>query len=117
MTADAANRHIADDGSGFGVSYPQPLCSPPEGWEHRDGVSGQRLPDMDLVLMDGSVATLYSLLEKGRSIRLQFTRERLASDDDGVRVVELSLGTGTGLLADLTSALVRPDGYLGHVRQ
>ena len=37
----------------------------------RNGVSGQRLPDLDLVLADGSRKALYRFLEDGRWVRLQ----------------------------------------------
>src|SRR5262249_29133066 len=50
----AVNRQLAAEGSGFGVAYPEPLFLPDPGWEHRNGLSGQRLPDVDLVLADGS---------------------------------------------------------------
>jgi hypothetical protein len=63
--------------SGFGVAYPEPLFAPGSNWEHREGVSGQRLPDMDLLLNDGSRTTLYRLLKGGCWVRLQ-----VASDDE-----------------------------------
>src|SRR5215471_1451638 len=65
------NRRLAAEGSGFGVAYPAPLFLPGPGWEHRNGVSGQRLPDMDIVLADGSRVALYRFLEDGRWVRLQ----------------------------------------------
>jgi hypothetical protein len=60
LRVPASNRYLADEVSGFGVAYPEPLFAPGENWEHRDGVSGQRLPDRELVLQDGSRTTLSS---------------------------------------------------------
>jgi hypothetical protein len=78
-------------------------------------VSGQRLPDRELVLRDRSRTTLYRLLESGRWVRLQ-----LASDaavmSDAVTVVALACGADAGMFASFASVLVRPDGYLAHVR-
>ena len=92
-----------------------PLFAPDGNWEHRGGVSGQRLPDRELVLQDGSRTTLYRLLENGRWVRLQ-----LASDEavisDVMTVVALAPGANEGLFVNFTSVLVRPDGYLAHVR-
>jgi 2-polyprenyl-6-methoxyphenol hydroxylase-like FAD-dependent oxidoreductase len=72
------NRQLAAEGSGFGVAYPDPLFLPDPGWEHRNGVSGQRLPDVDLVMEDGSRTALYRFLEDGRWLRLQGTRDKEA---------------------------------------
>jgi hypothetical protein len=54
LRVPAINRYFADEVSGFGVAYPEPLFAPDGNWEHRDGVSGQRLPGRELVLQDGS---------------------------------------------------------------
>jgi 2-polyprenyl-6-methoxyphenol hydroxylase-like FAD-dependent oxidoreductase len=111
------NRQLADEVSGFGVAYPEPLFLPDLGWEHRKGVSGQRLPDMDLVLRDGSRTTLYRLIERGHWVQLQITSDGgSSSDKDAITRVDLALGTVDGLLANFASVLVRPDGYLAHVR-
>jgi 2-polyprenyl-6-methoxyphenol hydroxylase-like FAD-dependent oxidoreductase len=111
------NRQLAEQLSGFGVSYPEPLLPPATGWEHRKGVSGQRLPDMELVLKDGSRATLYSLLEDGRWLRLQFTPDAETSPDTSdVTSVNLAPVEDNALLTNLASVLVRPDGYLADVR-
>jgi len=115
LRVPAINRYFADEVSGFGVAYPEPLFAPDGNWEHRDGVSGHRLPDMELVLQDGSRTTLYRLLENGRWVRLQ-----LASDEavisDPMTVVALAPGANDRLFASFASVLVRPDGYLAHVR-
>jgi 2-polyprenyl-6-methoxyphenol hydroxylase-like FAD-dependent oxidoreductase len=111
------NRRLADEVSGFGVSYPEPLFKPDFGWEHRNGVSGQRIPDTKLGLKDGSRTTLYRLLEDGRWVRLQFIPDEESSLDAGaVTNVNLAPGANDGLFANLASILVRPDGYLAHVR-
>ena len=70
----AINRYFADEVSGFGVAYPEPLFAPDRNWEHREGVSGYRLPDKELVRQDGSRTTLYRLLEDGRWVRLQLVQ-------------------------------------------
>jgi 2-polyprenyl-6-methoxyphenol hydroxylase-like FAD-dependent oxidoreductase len=111
------NRQLAAEGSGFGVAYPEPLFYPDPGWEHRNGVSGQRLPDMDLVLEDGSRTALYRLLEAGRWVRLQRTPDKgTFSHPMSITSVNLAPEGNDRLLANLASVLVRPDGYLAHVR-
>jgi hypothetical protein len=110
----AINRYFAEEVSGFGVAYPEPLFAPAGDWEHRDGVSGQRLPDMELVLRDRSRTTLYRLLENGRWVRLQLASDAVVSD--AVTVVALAPSANEGMFASFISVLVRPDGYLAHVR-
>jgi 2-polyprenyl-6-methoxyphenol hydroxylase-like FAD-dependent oxidoreductase len=110
------NRRLADEVSGFGVAYPEPLFLPDPGWEHRKGVSGQRLPDMDLMQKDGSRTTLYRYLEDGRWIQLQSTSAEISSNAGAIVRVDLAPDADEGLLADFASVLVRPDGYLAHVR-
>jgi 2-polyprenyl-6-methoxyphenol hydroxylase-like FAD-dependent oxidoreductase len=110
------NRQLSDRISGFGVSYPEPLSPPPEGWEHRKGVSGQRFPDMNVLLKDGSHTTVHNLLRDGREVQLQLTSdESTAPDANIVAGANLVPGQNKALLADLASVLVRPDGYLSHV--
>lgn len=75
------NRRLAAEGSGFGVVYPEPIFLPDLGWEHRKGVSGQRLADRDLVLRDGSRTTLYQLLERGHWVQLQITSDEGSPSD------------------------------------
>ena len=111
------NRQLAAEGSGFGVAYPEPLFLPDPGWEHRNGVSGQRLPDVDLVLEDGSRTALYRFLEDGRWVRLQGAPDKQTlSNAEWITNVSLAPEGNDGLLANFTSVLVRPDGYLAHVR-
>ena len=110
------NRQLAAEGSGFGVAYPEPLFPPDSGWEHRDGVSGQRLPDKDVVLADGSRTSLYRFFEDGRWVRLQLADTGISSDAEWITSVNLAPGANDGLLANFASVLVRPDGYLAHVQ-
>jgi hypothetical protein len=111
------NRRLAEEVSGFGVAYPDPLVPPNPGWEHRRGVSGQRLPDMQLVLTDGSRTTLYRLLEDGCGVRLQFVADEAENPHAcAITTVNLAPHGNDGLLANLASVLVRPDGYLAEVR-
>jgi 2-polyprenyl-6-methoxyphenol hydroxylase-like FAD-dependent oxidoreductase len=112
----AVNRQLAAEGSGFGVAYPEPLFPPDSGWEHRNGVSGQRVPDMDVELADGSRKALYRFLEDGRWVRMQLAPNKENSDAQWITNVNLAPRARGGLLANLASALVRPDGYLAHVR-
>ena len=111
------NRQLAAEGSGFGVAYREPLFRPDPGWEHRNGVSGRRLPDMDLVLADGSRAALYRFLEDGRWVRLQLVPDNeTSSDARWITNINLAPGANDRLLANFASVLVRPDGYLAHVQ-
>lgn len=110
------NRRLVDQVTGFGVAYPEPLFPPDRGWAHQSGKSGQRVPDMDLVLKDGSTKTLYSLFESGRWVQLQLEAEaKLHQVDNNVTTVDLAVGANDSLLAPFASVLVRPDGYLAHV--
>jgi hypothetical protein len=111
------NRQLAAEGSGFGVAYPEPLFPHDPGWEHRNGISGRRLPDMDLVLEDGARRALYRFLEDGPWVRLRRTPDReTLSNAEWITDVNLVPEGNDGLLANIASVLVRPDGYLAHVR-
>jgi 2-polyprenyl-6-methoxyphenol hydroxylase-like FAD-dependent oxidoreductase len=111
------NRQLAAEGSGFGITYPEPLFSPDPGWEHRNGVSGQRLPDIGLVLEDGSRTPLYRFLEDGRWVRLlRAPHKETSSSAEWITSVKLAPGANDGSLANFAAVLVRPDGYLAHVR-
>jgi 2-polyprenyl-6-methoxyphenol hydroxylase-like FAD-dependent oxidoreductase len=113
------NRQLSEEVSGFGVVYPEPLFLPAPGWQHRKGVSGHRLPDMDLTLQDGSRTTLSRLLEDGNWLRLQLSLspdEKAPSETGSIKTANLPNASNHPVLANLASVLVRPDGYLGHVR-
>jgi hypothetical protein len=111
------NRQLSDQLSGFGVAYPEPLFQAEHSWEHRKGVSGHRLSDGDLVLRDGSRTTLYPYLQEGRWVLLQVAAESNATPvRDAINIVSLAPGANDGLLGKFASMLVRPDGYLAHVR-
>ena len=112
----AVNRQLAAEGSGFGVAYPEPLFPPDPGWEHRNGVSGQRVPDMNVELADGSRKALYRFLEDGRWVLLQLAPDKGTSSGGGIKIVNFWTGPNNGLLSNCGSVLVRPDGYLSHVR-
>jgi hypothetical protein len=71
---------------------------------------------MDLLLADGSRTSLYRLLEDGRWVRLQLVSDKEISHSEWVRNVTLAPAAKSWPLADFASALVRPDGYLAHVR-
>jgi hypothetical protein len=70
---------------------------------------------MELVLQNGSRTTLYRLLENGHWVRLQLTPDAGAISD-AMNVVALARGADAGMFASFASVLVRPDGYLAHVR-
>jgi hypothetical protein len=96
---------------------PEPLLPSPTGWEHREGVNGQRLPDVEVVLEDGSRTSLYRLFDNGRWVRLQTTSdEKTSSDASTIVSANLAPGENNALFADLASVLVRPDGYIAHIR-
>lgn len=110
------NRKLSDQLSGFGVAYPSPLFQAEHVWEHQKGVSGHRLSDWDLVLTDGSRATLYSYLEGGRWVLLQIAAEcNPTSIRSAINIVNLAPHANDGLFGKHVSMLVRPDGYLAHV--
>ncbi len=116
LRVPAVNRQLSDQLSGFGVSYPEPLLPPPMGWEHRKGMSGQRFPDVNVVLKDGSRTTLHHLLKDGREVELQLTSDECTASDASIVVsAKLAPGENKVLLADVASVRVRPDGYIAHV--
>ena len=111
------NRQLSDQLSGFGVAYPEPLFQAEHNWEHRKSVSGHRLSDGDLMLRDGSRTTLYRYLQEGRWVLLQVAAESDATPvRDAINIVSLAPGANDGLLGKFASMLVRPDGYVAHVR-
>jgi 2-polyprenyl-6-methoxyphenol hydroxylase-like FAD-dependent oxidoreductase len=117
LRVSEVNRRLSEEVSGFGVAYPEPLFLPAQGWQHRKGVSGHRLPDMDLALEDGSHTTLSRLLEDGRWLRLQLSPDgKTAAGIGSIKNVNLPNASNHRVLANLGAVLVRPDGYLGHVR-
>jgi len=80
-------------------------------------VSGRRLSDGDLVLRDGSRTTLYPYLQQGRWVLLGVAAEGSATPVGGaINIVSLAPGANDGLPGKFASMLVRPDGYVAHVR-
>jgi hypothetical protein len=72
---------------------------------------------VDLVLEDGSRTALYRFLEDGRWVRLQgATDKETLSNGERITSVNLAPEGNDRLLATFASVLVRPDGYLAHVR-
>lgn len=111
------NRQLSDQLSGFGVAYPEPLFQAERDWQHWTGVSGHRLPDRNLVLRDGSRTTLYQCLEGGHWVQLQVAAESVPTPVMGaINVVHLASDGNDGLLGKFAAMLVRPDGYVAHVR-
>jgi hypothetical protein len=80
-------------------------------------VSGHRLSDRDIVLSDGSRTTLYPYLQQGRWVLLGVAAESNATPVRGaINIVSLAPGANDGLLGKFASMLVRPDGYVAHLR-
>jgi hypothetical protein len=72
---------------------------------------------MNLALEDGSHTTFSRLLEDGSWLRLQLSLDEKAPSDVGsIKNVNLKNGSNHRVFTNLASVLVRPDGYLGHVR-
>ena len=110
------NRRLAQDITGFGVNYPEPLDTPPEGWQHVDGVSGHRLRDLPVTLQDGTVTFACDLLKHGQWICLQLTPDTVPLDDPRTIQTIHTVHGGDDFYPDLAALLVRPDGYVSHVR-
>jgi len=67
-------------------------------------------------LADGSRKALYRFLEDARWVLLQLAPDKGTSSAGWMRTVTLGTGANNGLLSNFASVLVRPDGYLAHVR-
>ena len=68
-------------------------------------------------MRDGSRTTLYRYLQEGRWALLQVAAESDATPvRDAINIVSLAPGANDGLLGKFASTLVRPDGYVAHVR-
>jgi len=109
LTLPEVNRRLADQISGFGVTYPSLF----EGTA--DPIIGRRAPDIALRLSDGEKTSLYSLLQWGRwlEIRLSATVAPLApSTLTDVAIFEAGLLEEGTAFAGLEAVLVRPDGYI-----
>jgi 2-polyprenyl-6-methoxyphenol hydroxylase-like FAD-dependent oxidoreductase len=110
------NRWFAEESCGYGISYPEPLLPPADGWQHRSDVSGHRLLDRPVVLSDGSKTTLHQLQQDGSWLQLRFTPDAAIFPHDGrTTVVNLNSAFNDGPYAGLASILVRPDGFVGLV--
>ena len=59
---------------------------------------------------------LVRFLEDGRWVLLHFAPDKGTSSAGWVRTVNLRSGINYGLFSNFASVLVRPDGYLAHVR-
>jgi 2-polyprenyl-6-methoxyphenol hydroxylase-like FAD-dependent oxidoreductase len=111
-----ANRWLAEESCGFGVSYPEPLFPPNDRWEHRSGMSGHRCCDSTVVLNDGSRTTLHELQRDGSWLQLRLAPDVPSHSHGGpTTLVDLDPACNAGLFAGLASILVRPDGFIGPV--
>jgi 3-(3-hydroxy-phenyl)propionate hydroxylase len=117
LRLDEVNRLLAAEGSGFGVAYAASLYAPEPGWQHRVGISGNRIPDLDLLLEDGSRAALYGFMNDGSWLNLHRASESgKPAGAMPLKHIKLAAEGNHELLGDLGSVLVRPDGYIGHVK-
>ena len=110
------NRRLAEESCGFGVTYPEPVLPLNDGWQHRDGLSGHRLRDSEVVLKDGSRTTLHQLQRDGSWLQLRLAADAASFPHDRRSIVaDLDPNLNGGLFAGLASVLVRPDGFIGPV--
>ncbi|MET0409131.1 MAG: FAD-dependent oxidoreductase [Hyphomicrobium sp.] len=117
LRMDEINRLLAAQGSGYSVAYAEPLYAPEPGWQHRDGISGNRVPDLDLLLEDGSRAALYGFMNDGSWLNLHRAPESgKPAGAMPLKHIRLAAEGNHELLGNLSSVLVRPDGYIGHVK-
>jgi 2-polyprenyl-6-methoxyphenol hydroxylase-like FAD-dependent oxidoreductase len=108
------NRRLADQISGFGVTYPPLFMGA------MDPAVGRRAPDIALRLIDGEKTSLYPLLQWGRwlEIRLQADASPLTPPTlTDVAIFEAELLEEKTGFAGLEAVLVRPDGYIEAVRR
>lgn len=108
------NKAVAGEMSGFAVGYPGGLL--PEGEETGSRV-GQRVPDEDLILADGTKSALFGNLAQGRWLNLSLCDGRRVPlpswlAQEAVADVTARRGNRGGELAGRAAVLVRPDGYV-----
>lgn len=101
------NRYVAGQISALDVRYEADPDMPP----HR--LNGSRLPDMELILSDGSSERLYSCLQNGTFVLLSLMQE---ADEHsrlkGLCTVTASLAEPNEELRDVHTILIRPDGHV-----
>lgn len=101
------NRYVAGQISALDVRYEADRTMPP------NRLNGARLPDMELILSDGSSEWLYSFLQNGTFVLLSLRQE---ADDhievNGLRSVTVSLAEPNEKLRDVHTILIRPDGHV-----
>ncbi|PNB67366.1 hypothetical protein C1X64_31140, partial [Pseudomonas sp. GW456-E7] len=76
-------------------------------------LNGSRLPDMDLILSDGSSERLYSFLQNGTFVLLSLVQEAdVHSRLKGLHTVNASIAEQNEKLLDVHTILIRPDGHV-----
>ncbi|GAB7524560.1 FAD-dependent monooxygenase [Paraburkholderia sp. 2C] len=111
------NRQLANEIAGFSVAYPEPLDAAPDGWEHVAGISGERIKDRRVTLQDGTSIRASRLLESGRTVCLRFARDAaLPAGHRAIRPFDIQR-TDDDFYPDLAALMIRPDGYVSHVRR
>lgn len=108
MPVPQVNRALALELNGIEEPYPRDAAA------HR--LTGRPMPDLDLVLPDGTVTRLGVLLRAQRFVLLDLTGQNgfalLATDDLPVVSVTAIASRRIGNTAGICAALVRPDGYV-----
>jgi 2-polyprenyl-6-methoxyphenol hydroxylase-like FAD-dependent oxidoreductase len=112
LAMDAPRKQLAAELSGLGIRY-----------DLGDGhpLVGRRMPDLDLATDHGALR-VYSLLNDGRAVLLEFGGERIAQEpsESRVRFLRASydgpwLLPAVGSVKAPTGVLIRPDGYVAWV--
>ncbi|WNG40193.1 FAD-dependent oxidoreductase [Archangium violaceum] len=116
----ALNRSLAERLGAMDVTYPD-LELPAPRVEGRlvTALTGKRLPDLELTLLDGVVKRLYSFMHEGKWLLLQLRgghgpAVQLDPTWRGwTNVVQARLGDDREELRGLSGLLIRPDGHVG----
>lgn len=108
------NTYFANQVSGFGVRYRDPL---PGLEKAGSSLVGNRIRDVPLKLSDGSETTLFALLSKGRWLDLTIGDNAPALRPSWLQPQTVVVAKGVpqehaDLFAGIGSLLLRPDGYV-----
>lgn len=118
LVMDEPRRRLAAEMSGLDIHYDLP-CS---GLEDRHPLIGRRMPDLDIVTVDGS-RRVFSFLHRARPVLLNLDEPgsfHLAASADRVQLVEASYAGAwelpvLGAVTAPKAVLIRPDGYVAWV--
>ncbi|RFA15591.1 hypothetical protein B7R22_06475 [Subtercola boreus] len=118
LSTEAGRRRFGARLSGLGVHY---RSGEAEGVDHP--LLGRRMPDLDLLLADGSSVRVFTLLHEARPLLIDFDGGSVESSGpwrERVRLVWARASGGwelpeLGAVEPPTAVLVRPDGYVAWV--